>query len=86
MQDKSVGKAIGSSSTGAAETCAIDLRHDDRGFVADDFWEAEILIRCYWRYIENAVPETAKSHGGIADLRFVREHDFEDANVADYWG
>jgi len=82
VQDKCVGQRVGDMRANGAKTLAINGGHDVHGLVANLLGRAVVLVRRYWRNIENAVAECAKGDWGVADISFVGESDFENSNVA----
>jgi len=82
MQYESICKSICCSSADTTEARPIDCGHDHSGLVPNGLGRAPILIGCDWRHIENAMAECTKGYRGMSCIGFIRERDFENANVA----
>ena len=83
MQDHGVGQTIGTVGRRFTEAGAVDGGHDGSGLVADHLGIAVVLVRGGGRDIEHAMAEGAERDAGVAQRGLVRQHDFEDGDVAD---
>jgi hypothetical protein len=85
VEDHDTRESLGGVFRCGGESGVIDTSHDVCGVIANDFWEAQILIGLDWRNIENAVAECAKCDGGVADIGEVGEHYLQYRNVTNDW-
>lgn len=82
MKDEGVGEAIRAICAGQVETRSIDLAHDVCNLVADRLGAAIVLVGRDGRHIERAMSKGSKSERAMTNVGLVREHYFQDCNIA----